>query len=130
MTTDVSEGEACVSNMSPKARRVRARLARSAATAAAVGIGATVALGAPWWVRVLAFAPPATIAATAWFEAQSNVCIVRAAEGKFEHDDRSRTPMDAALMPAIRRVAATVTAKAALVGVAATVTAVLSTRVR
>lgn len=121
MVTDVSEGAACAPNMSPGARALRTRAAWLASAGAMLAIIVTTALGSPWWVRLLAVLAPALVASTAWFEARSNVCVLRAAQGTFEHDDRSRTTMQTSLLPAIRRVATSVVAKGVVAGAAASV---------
>ena len=112
--------------MSAGARAVRMRVAQGAAVAAVVALVAATALGAPWWARGLAVLVPALVASSAYFEARSNVCVLRAAEGTFEHDDRSRSAMQAALLPAIRRVATSVIAKGVATAVAASVAAAAS----
>lgn len=119
MATALSEGAACAPNMSPGARAVRTRVAQRAAIASVLALGVTVAVGSPWWLRGLAVLVPALVASSAYFEARSNVCVLRAAQGTFEHDDRSRTRMDGTLLPAIRRAATSVIVK----GVATAVTA-------
>jgi hypothetical protein len=116
MTTDVFDGAACAPNMSPRARALRARIAWQSSVLGLVALGVTVALGAPWWVRWLSVLVPALVAASAYFEARSSVCVLRAAQGTFEHDDRSRTAMQASLMPAIRSVATSVIAKGVATG--------------
>jgi len=126
MATELYEGAACAPNMSAGARAVRMRVAQGAAVAAVVALVAATALGAPWWARGLAVLVPALVASSAYFEARSNVCVLRAAEGTFEHDDRSRSAMQAALLPAIRRVATSVIAKGVATAVAASVAAAAS----
>jgi hypothetical protein len=121
--TELAEGAACAPNMSAGARRVRARVARGAAVAAAVTFVLVVLLDAVWWVRWLAVLLPALVASEAYFEARSNVCILRAAQGTFEHDDRSRTPMASTVLPAIRRVAKSVVAKGAVTALLASAVA-------
>jgi hypothetical protein len=116
MTTDVADGPACAPNMSPGARAVRARIAWLSSIVALAAIAVTVALGSPWYVRWLSVLLPALVAASSYFEAKSNVCVLRAAQGTFEHDDRSRTPMASSLMPEIRRVATSVIAKGVATG--------------
>jgi hypothetical protein len=86
-----------------------------------MAIAVTTALGSPWWVRLLSVLLPALVASAAHFEARSNVCVLRAAQGTFEHDDRSRTTMQASLMPAIRRVATSVIVKGVVAGFVASV---------
>jgi hypothetical protein len=119
MATELAEGAACVPNMSAGARAVRTRVARAAAIAALGALVVAVVLGAPWWARWLVTMVPALVATASYFEARSNVCVLRAAEGTFEHDDRSRTTMEASVLPAIRRAATSVIAKALVAGVAA-----------
>jgi hypothetical protein len=116
MPADIAEGAACAPNMSTKARGLRVRVAYAAAVATILALVVTVALDAAWWVRWLAALVPALAAASAFFEARSNVCVLRAAEGTFEHDDRSRTPMEERVLPAIRRVAASVIGKSVAAG--------------
>jgi hypothetical protein len=104
--------------MSAKARRLRVRVAYAAAVVALLALVVAMLLDAAWWVRWLVTLGPALVAAAAYFEVRSNVCVLRAAEGTFEHDDRSRTPMEATVLPAIRRVAASVLGKSLVTGVA------------
>jgi hypothetical protein len=119
------EGAVCAPNMSAGARAVRVRVARGAAVVAVAALVVAVVAGAAWWVRFVAVLVPALVASSAYFEARSNVCVLRAAEGTFEHDDRSRTPMEATVLPAIRRAATSVVAKGASTAVAASAVAVL-----
>jgi hypothetical protein len=119
------EGAVCAPNMSAGARAVRVRVARGAAVVAVAALVVAVVAGAAWWVRFVAVLVPALVASSAYFEARSDVCVLRAAEGTFEHDDRSRTPMEATVLPAIRRAATSVVAKGASTAVAASAVAVL-----
>lgn len=124
MSAEVPEGAACAPNMSAGARAIRMRAARGAAVVTVVVLVVTVVLGFSWWLRWLSVLVPALVASAAYFEARTNVCVMRAAQGKFEHDDRSGTPMDARLLPAIRRVATSVIVKGVATGVAASAVAV------
>jgi hypothetical protein len=121
MAAAIPEGAACAPNMSSGARAVRTRAALLASVAALIAIVLTTALGSPWWVRWLSVVVPALVAASAYFEARSNVCVLRAAQGTFEHDDRSRTSMEESLLPAIRRVAGSVIVKGVATGLAASI---------
>jgi hypothetical protein len=121
MSSAIPEGAACAPNMSAGARAVRARIARGASVAALIALVLTTALGSPWWVRWLSVLVPALVAGASYFEARSSVCVLRAAQGTFEHDDRSRTVMEESLLPAIRRVAGSVIVKGVASGVAASI---------
>lgn len=107
--------------MSPGARALRVRAAWLASAGVLLALGVTTALGSPAWVRLLSVLVPALVASSAYFEARSNVCVLRAAQGTFEHDDRSRTVMQASLVPAIRRVATSIIAKGVVAGSSASV---------
>jgi hypothetical protein len=107
--------------MSPGARAVRMRIAWFGSVVALGALVVTTMLASPWWVRWLSMFGPALVAASSYFEAKSNVCVVRAAQGTFEHDDRSRTPMQASLLPAVRRVATSIIAKGVATGLLASV---------
>jgi len=121
----MTEGAACAPNMSKGARAVRMRVAQGAAVVAVAALVVAVLAGLPWWARLVAVLVPALVASSSFFEARSNVCVLRAAQGTFEHDDRSRTPMEATLLPAIRRAATSVIAKGVTTAVAASGVAVL-----
>jgi len=97
---------------------------------AVMALGGTVVLGAPWWIRAVVFFPTTLVAAIALFEARVSVCVLGAAQGVFEDDARAKTPMEAALLPPIRRVARSVIGRAALVALAVTIAASLTALVR
>lgn len=99
------------------------RVARAGVVVAAVALAVLIATGAPWWVRALVFFPWALVAAIAFLEARNSVCVVGAAQGVYEDDGRVKTPMDAGDVPAVRRVALSLTAKSIFVAAAATVVA-------
>jgi hypothetical protein len=120
----MTEGAVCAPNMSAGARAVRMRVARAAAVFAVGALVVVALLHLAWWARLIAVLVPALVASAAYFEARSNVCVLRAAEGTFEHDDRSRTPMEATVLPAIRRAATSVIAKGVTTAVAASGVAV------
>jgi hypothetical protein len=121
MASDLEEGATCAPNMSAGASRLRRRVAWGAGIAAVAAIAGATALGAPWWVRLVAVLVPALVATSAYFEARSNVCVLRAAQGTFEDDARARTPMQATLLPSIRRVARSIIAKGAVTGLLASI---------
>jgi hypothetical protein len=126
---ELTEGAVCAPNMSRTGRRRRKRVAGAAAVFALVMLGCAIAAGAAWHVRALVFFFPALAATISYLEAQSNVCVLRAAQGTYEHDDRSQTAMEASLLPAIRRVATTVGIKGLLFTSIATLLASLTARV-
>ena len=97
------------------------RVARAAAVVAVLVVAATVASSAPWWLRALLFFPAALVAAIAYLEARNSVCVVAAAQGVYEDDDRAKTPMNAGDVSAIRRVALSLTGKSILLAAAATI---------
>lgn len=121
MASPVPEGAACAPNMSRRARALRVRAAWASSVATVIAFVVATALGWAWWARGLSVLVPALVASASYFEARSNVCVLRAAEGTFEHDDRSRTAMEASLLPAIRRVAGSVIIKGVAVALALSV---------
>jgi hypothetical protein len=128
-SSELAEGAACAPNISGVGRRRRKRIAGVAAAFAVVMLGIVIASDSPWWTRALVVFFPALVASTSYLEAQSHVCVLRAAQGTYEHDDRSKTAMDASLLPAIRRVATSVGVKALLFTGVATLLATLTVRV-
>jgi hypothetical protein len=130
MEAAIPEGAACLPNLSAGARMRRQRIARGAGGLAVLAFGTTLALRAPWWARALAVFVPAAVAAISRAEASSSVCVLRAADGTFERDDRSRTPMAAAALPAIRRVATALSVKSVIAAGAAAAVAALTARLR
>jgi hypothetical protein len=121
MASGREEGAACAPNMSAGASALRRRIAWGAAIAALAVIAGATALGAPWWVRWVAVLVPALVATSAYFEASSNVCVLRAAQGTFEDDARAHIPMQATLLPGIRRVARSIIAKGVVTAVLASI---------
>lgn len=105
------------------------RVARVMGAVAVVALAVTVGVAAPWWVRGGVVFATTLVAAIGFFEARASVCIVGAAQGVFEDDGRHKTPMEATLLPAIRRVAGTIIGKSMLIGVAAGAVAALTSLV-
>jgi len=109
---------------------------RSGANRARGGVGAAVALvvvialGLPWWARAIALFIPTCVALISFLEARSSVCVVRAVGGTFENDDRSKVAMDPGALPAIRRVATSITVKSVLLAVPVAVVAALTALLR
>lgn len=124
----IPEGAACLPNMSAGARLRRQRIARASGGVALVAFGLAVAVRAPWWARALAVFVPAAVAAISRAEARNSVCVLRAADGTFESDDRSTTPMAPAALPAIRRAATSLGVKSVIVAAAAAAVAALTAR--
>jgi hypothetical protein len=102
------------------------RLARVLALVAVVLLVALIATRAPWWLRALLLFPVVLVATIAFFEARSSVCVVAAAQGVYEDDGRAKTPMNPNEIPAIRRVALSLTGKSILLAAAATIAASLT----
>jgi hypothetical protein len=125
----IAEGAACLPNLSPGARHLRVRIARMAGVGAAAALVVVIALGLPWWARALALFIPTSVALISFLEARSNVCIIGAVGGTFENDDRSKVAMDPAALPAVRRVATSLSVRAVVlalpVAIAAALTALL-----
>jgi hypothetical protein len=105
---------------------VRTRIARAMAVLGALALAVLVATDAPWWLGAALFFPVASVAAIAFLEARASVCVVGAAQGVYEDDRRDKTPMDAGSLPAIRRVALSLTVKAILLAAAVTVGLILT----
>jgi hypothetical protein len=106
------------------------RIARATTVLAVLALAALIAAAAPWWLRAVVFFPLALVAAIAFLEARNSVCVVGAAQGVYEDDGRAKTPMDAGDIPAIRRVALSLTAKSILLAAAATIAASLTALAR
>ncbi len=106
------------------------RVGRATTVATFVALGATIARGAPWWGRALAVFVPAAVAATSFLEALGSVCVVGAARGTYEHDDRSKTVMDPGQLPAIRRAAASIIVRSLVVALLAAGAAALTALLR
>ena len=97
------------------------------AAVAVVAVAILIATGAPRWLRAMLFFPLVLVAAIAFLEARNSVCVIGAAQGVYEGDGRVKTPMDAGAMPAIRRVALSLTVRSILLAAAATVALYLIT---
>ncbi len=130
MSTGPPDGAVCMPNLSPGGRRLRSRVSRISAAIAMVALGATIALGAAWWVRGVAVFLPALIAGLAFLEARSSVCVVGAVHGTFESDDRSKTPVGASHLPAIRRVAVSIGGKSTVIALVTAIAASLTALAR
>jgi hypothetical protein len=114
----VATGASCAPNISPRGRRTRLQAGRLW-FAVAVGLaGAGVAFRLPWPVRALVFLP-AAMSAIGFLQARQNTCVLRAAQGTFEHDDRTTTPAPDAEVAASRRVSRTIIRDTILIGVLA-----------
>jgi hypothetical protein len=115
-------------NFGAAGRRRRKLVAFGGGVFAFAALAFAIAFDSAWWIRALVFFFPMLAASIAYFEARSSVCVLRAAQGTFEHDDLSQTLMESSLLPSIRRVATTVGAKGILLTALLTFVAALSSR--
>lgn len=119
------EYASCRPNISPGAMK-RRRIASLVMGLVSVGLlVASVAFHWPWYGRVwVGLAVGVTV--MTYLQVVRHTCIARAADGTFENDDGSRTPMVDAEVAASRRVAASIRRDGALAGVCAAVLAGVS----
>jgi hypothetical protein len=87
--TDV--GASCAPNISTGGQRRRRQQGRLWLVVVVAFIGIGVAVRWPWFVRALAFVP-AAMSAIGFLQARHKTCVLRAAQGTFEHDDGATTP--------------------------------------
>jgi hypothetical protein len=128
LDTKVPAGAACRPNISARGRRERTAIAWLGVVATVAAFAATIAAATPWTTRLLVGLPAAGTAITA-LQVRRVTCVARAAEGTFEHDDRSRTKVSDEDAEASRRVARTIVRDGLLVGVVVAVLAAASAAV-
>lgn len=123
METYVAEGAACTPNIGAVGRQKRRRVALFGAAAAALLLVVLVVIDAPWWARASVFLP-AVVGGTSWLQVSRDVCVMRAREGTFEHDDGTTTKMAAADLLGTRRTASRINRDGVLAALAFTALAV------
>jgi hypothetical protein len=121
---DFPEGAVCT-NLSPGARRLRKTRAQILAGLALLWVVASIALGMEWWLRAVVFVP-SVLAATNHLQARRSVCVLRALQGKVEHDDRSTETMIAEHLRATRWAAFRVVRDATLLALPVTIATALT----
>ena len=107
----------CKPNISAAGRKRRVIVGWVGAGLTALGLGAAVVLHVPWYLRALV-ALPALASASGFIQASRNTCMMRAADGTFEHDDFTATPAPADEVEASRKVSREIKRDVVLVGLA------------
>ncbi len=111
----ISEGAACAPNISPAGRRARRRQGQVWLAITVLGAGAGLVWRLPAVTRGLVFVP-AALSAIAFLQARRHTCVLRAAQGTFEHDDGSTTAAASADVAASRRTSWAIARDALLFG--------------
>lgn len=124
MADDFPEGAVCT-NLSPGARQLRRTQAQVLAGLALAWMVASIALGMEWWLRAVVFVP-AVLAAANYLQAKRSVCVLRALQGKVEHDDHSTADMEEQHLRATRWAAFGVARDATLIALPITLAAALT----
>src|SRR6266404_3673761 len=111
-------GAPCRPNISPAGVRRRRVFGAWTAAAGILLVAGMIGVRAPWYWCLVVFVP-AALAAVGFLQASRKICVARAAEGTFEHEDFSKTPADPTDALRSRVVASGITRDAVLVGLAA-----------
>jgi hypothetical protein len=124
MDLPIAEGAACRANISGPGRRRRTQFAVVLGVITAGGLVAMV-LGHVSWPWRLLLGLPAAASVLSGLQVRRNTCVAHAATGSFEHEDFSTTKVEAQFAEASRKVAATITRDAVIVGAVFAVLAAL-----
>ena len=117
-------------NISATGIRNRRHMGVGLAVMSVAGLGASIVLGLPWFVRALVVGVPAGFAGVNIYQARRETCVLRAGEGMFEGDDLSTTPAPPEDVAASREVARGIVRDSVLTAVAGGVLAAATSFLR